>query len=156
MTTPVLAASWLTAPFKLQADIIDIEASAAMQAVTGCERRVSSISCRLRRLGFALWACPVRMLARTENLNYAPINVGTAHISHGTVHIRRRTPPIFLPFLSALIDQQRDMNTEKKEQPGGRGVGEPPEKLPCPEHLFRSHALFRVILLLMPRFSGAR
>ena len=30
------------------------------------------ISCRLRRLGYALWACPVCMLARTENFSCAP------------------------------------------------------------------------------------
>ena len=39
-----------------------------------------SISCGVHSLGFALWACP-------ENVNYAPINVGTAHISHGTVYL---------------------------------------------------------------------
>ena len=41
--------------------------------------------------GFALWACPVG----AENLSNAPINVGPAHIPHGSAHITRHSsfPP---------------------------------------------------------------
>ena len=46
---------------------------------------------------------PVRAPARAENSNYAPISVGTAHISHGIVYIARCIPSLILPFLSALV-----------------------------------------------------
>ena len=75
---------------------------------------------------FALWACPVRVLARTENFNNAPINVGTAHISHGTVYIRRRYAPLILPFLSALVliyGKRRYEDFHDWWQRRGRGYG---------------------------------
>ena len=91
--------------------------------------RSCSISCRLGRLGFALWVCPVRVLSLTENFNYAPINVATAHISHGTVYIRRRIPPLILPFLSAIVLIKRkrriknDFEVSNRWQRRGRGDG---------------------------------
>ena len=88
------------------------------------------------RLGFALWASPVCVLARTENFNYAPINLGTAHISHGTVYIKRRILPLILPLLSASSDQhqengdffqkitlwQRHGRGDEKKQPFNRAI----------------------------------
>ena len=103
---------------------------------------LGSISCRLRRLGFALWACPVRAPARAENSNYAPISVGTAHISHGIVYIARCIPSLILPFLSALVLISEKLRTTIKKmrtstrisQAGGSGSGEAADKRP----LFRA------------------
>ena len=57
--------------------------------------------CRQRIIN-NFWACPVHVLALTENFSYAPINVGTAHISHSTVYIKRCRAASVDPFLSAI------------------------------------------------------
>ena len=51
-------------------------------------------------VGFALWACPVRVLSRTENVQLCTNQRGHRPHSHGTVHIRRRKPP---PILHAIL-----------------------------------------------------
>ena len=63
--------------------------------------------CVLFHVGYAVEATPyglvpVRVLLHTYNLNYAPINIGTTHISQGTVYIRWRTQQLVLSLLSAI------------------------------------------------------
>ena len=62
---------------------------------------VPSISWRLRHLGSALWACPVCVIARTENVNYAPINESTAHMNG-----EYKAPPTATHPPFSLYDQQ--------------------------------------------------
>ena len=121
----------------------------------------SSISCRLRRLGFVLWACPVRVLARTENVQLGTNQRGPTFPRH-RVYKAAQTAA-HTPFsLSLCTDQRKTKMTSRpdsnRDRWRRRGRGHRPTALfrATGERSCKSwRALFWASVRLLSRLPGS-